>query len=112
MQIRRLIAVTAAALACAAPAASAMPIDNVSPAQSPPKAETGYTATAVHNDAVDPRTWETARSAPATPLADHTGGHSYFPAIALVSGLILLSLLLTQLLGKSVIRSRRGTRVA
>lgn len=111
MQIRRLIAVTAAALACVAPAASARPID-LAPQTSPPRVETNYATMAAHRDTVSSQQLQQAASTTPKPIVDDTGAGSDFPAVALVAGLALFSLLAAQLIGKSVVRHRRRTRVA
>jgi hypothetical protein len=109
MQIRRLISVTAAAVACAAPAASASPTDPVAPSRAP-MVVNSYATIAAHRDAMASR-WQQAERTAAKPILDNSDSSTPVPAIAAIAGLSLLGLLLVQVAGKGVARRRHAARV-
>ena len=116
--IKRLIVLTAAVMAVAAPVASARVAGETPTGSSKPVAvqKSNYATIAAHHDQITQQQWERAAAQPELPLVDGTpdndGGRFPTGILLVVAIAVTLGLLLTQVAGKVADRYRRGHRLA
>ena len=114
---RRLILITAAVLALAAPTASARPAGEQPGSWSKPATaqKSDHSTIAAHHDQITQQQWDAAAAAPEAPLIDGTsddgGGFPTGLVLLLVVG-VSLCVVLMQAVGKAAARFRRSQRLA
>jgi hypothetical protein len=116
--IKRLILLTAAVMAVAAPAASARVADETPTGSNRPATvqKSDYGTIALHHDQITQQQWERAAAQPELPLVDgtpDTDGGPFPTGLLLVLAIgVPLGIVLTQVVGKAAVRYRRGHRLA
>jgi hypothetical protein len=111
MQLKSLAVLTAAIVACAAPAASARPA--VDPPAQTKGQRTDLSTIAAHHDAISQAQWEQAARQPEVALIDATDPDDGFPTLLVVLGIsVPLGLVLLQIIRKTGVAYRRGHRTA
>lgn len=114
---QRLILITAAVLAIAAPTASARPAAEQPGGWSTPAAaqKSDHATIAAHHDRITQEQWEAAAAAPEVALVDGTsdnGGGFPTGLVLLLAVGVPLGVVLMQAVGKAAARFRRSHRLA
>lgn len=114
---KRLILITAAVLAIAAPTAFARPAGEQPDGWSKPATaqKSDLSAIAAHHDQITQQQWEAAAAQPEVPLVDRTsddGGRFPTGLVLLLTAGVLLGIVLMQAVGKAAARFRRRHRLA
>jgi hypothetical protein len=114
--LKRLLVLTAAVTAVAAPAASARVAEELPAGSNPPASvqKSDYGSIAAHHDKITQQQWDAAAAAPEV-LVDGTsedGGSFPVGLVILLTIGVPLGIVLMQVVGKSAIRYRRAHRLA